>query len=128
MRAFRDRPARAVHHRGTLLSEIPAPGSDGRKAEGAGAIHKSLTAEPSPSRGRKPCLPSIPQSPDELNQKSYTQIDARRSRRIEKEHPSVLLDGPWLKHSWAREVRNVSVLTAIGLDSCQFEGNSRRQK
>jgi transposase-like protein len=29
--------------------------------------------------------------------------------------PYVFVDGLWLKHSWGREVKNVSVLVAIGV-------------
>lgn len=39
-----------------------------------------------------------------------------RMRPIEGEHPYVYLDGIALKRSWAGEVRNVSVLVAIGVD------------
>jgi len=31
-------------------------------------------------------------------------------------YPYVLLDGLWLERSWANEVKNVSVLVAIGVD------------
>jgi len=57
-----------------------------------------------------------PSTVSELNQKIYGRIDAWRSRRIEGEHPYVFLDGLWLKRSWGGEVRNVSVLVAIGVD------------
>ena len=39
-----------------------------------------------------------------------------RSRPIEGKHPYVYLDGIWLKRSWGGEVKNVSVLVAIGVD------------
>ena len=51
----------------------------------------------------------------ELNKKIYVQIEAWRSRPIEGEHPYVYLDGIWLKRSWGGEVRNLSVLVAIGV-------------
>ena len=50
-----------------------------------------------------------------LNQKIYRHIDAWRNRAIEGEFPYVFLDGVVLKRSWAGEVRNVSVLVAIGV-------------
>lgn len=51
----------------------------------------------------------------DLNQKMYERIDQWRKRPIEGEHPYVYLDGICLKRSWAGEVRNVSVLVAIGV-------------
>jgi putative transposase len=50
-----------------------------------------------------------------LNQKIYRHIEAWRTRRIEGEFPYVYLDGVVLKRSWAGEVRNISVLVAIGV-------------
>jgi putative transposase len=50
-----------------------------------------------------------------LNQKIYRHIEAWRNRKIEDEFPYVFLDGVVLKRSWAGEVRNVSVLVAIGV-------------
>ena len=50
-----------------------------------------------------------------LNQKVYRHIESWRNRPIEGEHPYVYLDGVVLKRSWAGEVRNVSVLVAIGV-------------
>ena len=50
-----------------------------------------------------------------LNQKVYKHIEAWRNRSIEGEYPYVYLDGVVLKRSWAGEVRNVSVLVAIGV-------------
>jgi transposase-like protein len=43
-------------------------------------------------------------------------IEAWRNRPIEGEHPYVYLDGIVLKRSWAGEVRNVSLLVAIGVN------------
>ena len=57
-----------------------------------------------------------PSTVSELNQKIYARIDSWRNRRIEGDHPYVFLDGMWLKRSWGGEVRNVSVLMAIGVD------------
>jgi transposase-like protein len=50
-----------------------------------------------------------------LNKKIYKHIDEWRNRKIEGEHPYVYLDGIVLKRSWAGEVRNVSVLVAVGV-------------
>jgi putative transposase len=50
-----------------------------------------------------------------LNQKVYRHIEAWRNRAIEGEFPYLFLDGVVLKRSWAGEVRNVSVLVAIGV-------------
>ena len=52
----------------------------------------------------------------ELNQKIYKRIEEWRQREIEGEHPYVYLDGISLKRSWGGEVRNVSVLVAIGVN------------
>ncbi len=51
-----------------------------------------------------------------LNQKVYKHIEAWRNRPIEGEFPYVYLDGIVLKRSWAGEIKNVSVLVAIGVD------------
>ena len=50
-----------------------------------------------------------------LNQKIYRHIEAWRNRTIEGDFPYVYLDGVVLKRSWAGEVRNISVLVAIGV-------------
>jgi putative transposase len=50
-----------------------------------------------------------------LNQKIYRHIEAWRNRKIEADFPYLFLDGVVLKRSWAGEVRNVSVLVAIGV-------------
>ena len=51
-----------------------------------------------------------------LNAKIYTTIEEWRKRPIEGEHPYVYLDGISLKRSWGGEVRNVSILVAIGVN------------
>ena len=56
----------------------------------------------------------------ELNQKIYAQIEKWRQRQIEKRFVYVYLDGVWLKRSRGGEVRNVSVLVAIGVDEEGF--------
>ena len=50
-----------------------------------------------------------------LNKKIYAKIEEWRHRRIEGDHPYVFLDGIVMKRSWAGEVRNVSLLVAIGV-------------
>ena len=56
-----------------------------------------------------------PSTVSELNKKIYGQIDTWRNRPLEGRYPYVYLDGLWLKRSWGGEVRNVSVLVAIGV-------------
>ena len=51
-----------------------------------------------------------------LNKKIYEQIEAWRHKPIRGDHPYVYLDGIVLKRSWAGEVRNVSLLVAIGVN------------
>lgn len=55
-----------------------------------------------------------------LNQQMYERIEAWRQAPIEGVYPYVYLDGLVLKRSWAGEVRNVSVLVAIGVDQEGF--------
>ena len=57
-----------------------------------------------------------PSTVSELNQKVAGQIEAWRNQPIEGEHAYVFLDGIWLKRAWGGEVRNVSVLVAIGVN------------
>ncbi len=51
----------------------------------------------------------------DLNQKIYGKIDEWRERPLVGDFPYVFLDGIWLKRSWGGEVKNVSVLVAIGV-------------
>lgn len=51
----------------------------------------------------------------DLNQKIYGKIDEWRERPLVGDFPYVYLDGLWLKRSWGGEVKNVSVLVAIGV-------------
>jgi putative transposase len=55
-----------------------------------------------------------------LNQKIYKHIERWRQRPIEGAHPYVYLDGLVLKRTWGGEVRNVSVLVAIGVGADGF--------
>lgn len=57
-----------------------------------------------------------PSTISELNQKVAGQIETWRNQPIEGGHAYVFLDGIWLKRSWGGEVRNVSVLVAIGVN------------
>lgn len=50
-----------------------------------------------------------------LNKKIYERIERWRNRCIEGSFPYVYLDGIVLKRTWADQVRNVSVLVAIGV-------------
>lgn len=52
-----------------------------------------------------------------LNKKVYKHIDRWRSQKIEGTFAYVYLDGIVLKRSWGGEIKNVSVLAAIGVDS-----------
>lgn len=61
-----------------------------------------------------------PSTVSELNQKIAGQIEAWRNQRIEGEHAYVFLDGIWLKRSWGGEVKNVSILVAIGVNQDGF--------
>ena len=56
----------------------------------------------------------------ELNQRIYGRIEEWRTASIESEHPYIYLDGLWLKRSWGGEVKNVSVLVAIGVNQDGF--------
>jgi transposase-like protein len=52
-----------------------------------------------------------------LNKKVYKHIDRWRTQKLEGSFAYVYLDGIVLKRSWGGEVKNVSVLAAIGVDS-----------
>ena len=51
-----------------------------------------------------------------MTKKIYKKLEAWRNEPIEGEFPYVYLDGIVLKRTWAGEVKNVSVLVAIGVD------------
>src|SRR5215475_902256 len=61
-----------------------------------------------------------PSTVSDLNKKIYGTIEAWRNRPIEGNHPYVYLDGIVLKRSWAGEVRNVSLLVAIGVNESGY--------
>ncbi len=56
-----------------------------------------------------------PSTVSNLNKKIYAKIDEWRYRKIAGDHPYVFLDGIVMKRSWAGEVRNVSLLVAVGV-------------
>ena len=51
-----------------------------------------------------------------LNKKVYDRIEKWINAPITGEYSYVFLDGIWLKRCWAGEVKNVSVLVAVGVD------------
>jgi len=53
----------------------------------------------------------------DLNQKIYVQIEAWRKAPLSGEYAYVYVDGMWLKRSWGGEVKNVSVLIAVGVNA-----------
>jgi putative transposase len=57
-----------------------------------------------------------PSTVSNLNQKVYGLIEQWLKSPIQGEYTYVFMDGIWLKRSWAGEVKNVSVLIAIGVD------------
>src|SRR5262249_11307390 len=61
-----------------------------------------------------------PPTVSDLNKKIYGTIEAWRNRPIEGQHPYVYLDGIVLKRSGAGEVRNVSLLVAIGVNESGY--------
>lgn len=58
-----------------------------------------------------------PSAVSDLNKKIYERIEAWRNQPIVGEHPYVYLDGIVMKRTWAGEVRNVSLLVAIGVNA-----------
>jgi transposase-like protein len=51
-----------------------------------------------------------------LNKRIYGRIDEWLSRGISGSYSYVFLDGIWMKRSWGGEVRNVSILVAVGVN------------
>lgn len=58
-----------------------------------------------------------PSTISNLNKKVYGRIDEWRGRKLDGAYPYVYLDGIWLKRCWGGEVKNVSVLVAIGVNT-----------
>jgi transposase-like protein len=52
-----------------------------------------------------------------LNKKVYKHIERWRNQALEGSYPYVYLDGIALKRSWGGEIKNVSILAAIGVDA-----------
>lgn len=61
-----------------------------------------------------------PATVSNLNKKVYGRIEKWLQTPIEGEFAYVFLDGIWLKRCWAGEVKNVSVLVAVGVDSLGY--------
>ena len=61
-----------------------------------------------------------PGTVSQLNKKLYGRIEKWRNRKLREEYPYVYLDGIILKKSWGGEVRNISVLVAIGVNGEGF--------
>ena len=61
-----------------------------------------------------------PSTVSDLNRKVYGRIGEWRNRAIEGWHPYLYLDGIVLKRAWGGEVKNVSVLVAVGVNSEGF--------
>jgi putative transposase len=55
-----------------------------------------------------------------LNKQIYEKIDSWRNQPLAEYYPYVYLDGVVLKRSWGGEVRNISVLIAIGVNKEGF--------
>ncbi|MCR4784503.1 MAG: IS256 family transposase [bacterium] len=61
-----------------------------------------------------------PTTVSNLNHKAYQKIEEWRCRPITGQYAYVYIDGIFLKRSWGGEVRNVSVLVAIGVNNDGF--------
>jgi putative transposase len=61
-----------------------------------------------------------PGTVSELSKKVYSRIEVWRNRKIDNSYPYIYLDGICLKRSWGGEVRNVSILVAVGVDGDGF--------
>jgi transposase-like protein len=57
-----------------------------------------------------------PSTVSNLNKKVYSRIAKWLKGPIKGDYPYVFLDGIWLKRNWGGEVKNVSVLVAVGVD------------
>ena len=61
-----------------------------------------------------------PATVSNLNKRIYWEIEAWRNAPIAGGHPYVYLDGIVMKRTWGGEVRNVSLLVAIGVNADSF--------
>ena len=64
--------------------------------------------------------PVSPATVSNLNHKAYQKIEEWRCRPITGQYAYVYVDGIFLKRSWGGEVRNVSVLVAVGVNNDGF--------
>ena len=55
-----------------------------------------------------------------LNKKIYQEIEKWRNLPLAKHYSYVYLDGIWMKRSWGGQIKNVSVLVAIGVNEDGF--------
>jgi transposase-like protein len=55
-----------------------------------------------------------------LNKKIYAEIEKWRNEPLKGHYTYVYLDGIWLKRTWGGEVKNISVLVAIGVNDDGF--------
>ena len=55
-----------------------------------------------------------------LNKKIYGEIEKWRNLPLKNHYSYVYLDGIWMKRSWGGEVKNISVLVAIGVNEDGF--------
>lgn len=55
-----------------------------------------------------------------LNKKIYEEIEKWRNLPLENHYAYVYLDGIWMKRSWGGEVKNISILVAIGVNQDGF--------
>ena len=63
---------------------------------------------------------SITRHDQQPQQKAYGHIENWRTRPLSGEYPYVYVDGVYLKRSWGGEIRNVSILVAIGVSNDGF--------
>ncbi len=61
-----------------------------------------------------------PSTVSSLNKKVYGRIEQWLNGPLTGRCPYVFMDGVWLKRSWGGEVKNVSVLVAVGVDEGGF--------
>ena len=59
---------------------------------------------------------SLPGQSATSNQKAYEHIEQWRIRPLTEEYPYIYVNGVFLKRSWGGEVKNVSILIAIGVN------------
>ncbi|HPA62844.1 MAG TPA: IS256 family transposase [Spirochaetota bacterium] len=55
-----------------------------------------------------------------MNKKIYAEIEKWRNMPLGKHYAYVYLDGIWLKRTWGGEIKNISVLVAVGVNNEGF--------